>query len=53
MIEMITELSNLGVDICEGPVKRSGAVGPIESIYLRDPDNNLIELCNYSPLENN
>ncbi|MBI3826084.1 MAG: VOC family protein [Candidatus Rokubacteria bacterium] len=33
-----------GVSILEGPVPRSGATGPITSIYLRDPDGNLIEI---------
>jgi len=37
----------LGVPIEEGPVERTGATGPIRSIYLRDPDANLIELSNY------
>lgn len=32
------------VPIEEGPVNRTGAMGPIESIYLRDPDFNLIEI---------
>ena len=36
-----------GVEIAEGPVRRTGARGPIESIYLRDPDGNLIEVSNY------
>jgi len=36
-----------GVDIEVGPVKRTGAAGPIESVYFRDPDGNLIELANY------
>lgn len=34
------------VVIKEGPVPRSGATGPIRSIYLRDPDGNLIEISN-------
>jgi catechol 2,3-dioxygenase-like lactoylglutathione lyase family enzyme len=36
-----------GVDVLEGPVMRSGALGRIESIYLRDPDGNLIEIACY------
>jgi len=33
-----------GIEILQGPVDRTGANGPITSIYLRDPDGNLIEL---------
>lgn len=33
--------------IVEGPVMRTGAVGQIESVYLRDPDLNLIEIAHY------
>lgn len=40
-----------GVEIEEGPVQRSGAVGPITSLYFRDPDHNLIEVSNYSQSE--
>lgn len=36
-----------GIDILEGPVQRTGAQGVIVSIYLRDPDGNLIELSHY------
>uniref|UniRef100_A0A2K6MH88 Glyoxalase domain-containing protein 5 n=1 Tax=Rhinopithecus bieti TaxID=61621 RepID=A0A2K6MH88_RHIBE len=35
------------VPIEEGPVPRTGAKGPIMSIYFRDPDRNLIEVSNY------
>ncbi len=36
-----------GVEVIEGPVPRTGANGPILSIYCRDPDGNLIELAQY------
>lgn len=35
------------VPIEEGPVPRTGAKGPMMSIYFRDPDRNLIEVSNY------
>lgn len=44
--ELAAELSADGVDILEGPVERAGAGGPLRSIYLRDPDGNLIEIAN-------
>ena len=45
--QVCAELRRLNVDIIDGPVPRTGARGPIRSIYLRDPDANLIELSNY------
>ena len=39
------ELGRLGVVIEEGPVERTGARGPLRSIYFRDPDGNLIEVA--------
>ena len=35
-----------GVEILEGPVRKTGAMGPIQSVYMRDPDLNLIEVSN-------
>ena len=35
------------VNILEGPVARTGAIGSIVSFYFRDPDGNLIEVANY------
>jgi len=47
MNEVIDELRLAGVNFIEGLVKRTGARGPIISIYFRDPDLNLIEVSNY------
>ncbi|WP_213663687.1 VOC family protein [Stutzerimonas stutzeri] len=46
---VIAHLKAQQVAILEGPVQRTGATGPIRSVYVRDPDFNLIELSN--PLE--
>lgn len=43
---VIEQLHAQGVKILEAPVMRTGARGPIRSIYLLDPDLNLIELSN-------
>ena len=45
--EVMAHLKACGVAIEEGPVKRTGAIGPIESVYFRDPDRNLIEVSTY------
>jgi catechol 2,3-dioxygenase-like lactoylglutathione lyase family enzyme len=42
-------LATLGIAVEEGPLRRTGAEGPILSIYLRDPDANLIEVSNRLP----
>lgn len=47
MAHVIDELHRLDVVIEEGPVARTGARGPIESVYFRDPDGNLIEVSRY------
>ena len=44
--EVVLWVIGCGVEIIEGPVTRTGATGRISSIYLRDPDGNLIEIAN-------
>jgi catechol 2,3-dioxygenase-like lactoylglutathione lyase family enzyme len=44
--EVVAHLESCGVRILEGPVQRTGASGPILSVYFRDPDLNLIEVSN-------
>ncbi|MBE87839.1 MAG: hypothetical protein CMM76_00185 [Rhodospirillaceae bacterium] len=46
--EVLGQLSNEGVPVEVGPVERSGAIGPISSVYFRDPDGNLVEVSKYS-----
>lgn len=41
---VIGRLKQHGIPIIEGPVTRSGGAGPIRSVYVRDPDDNLIEI---------
>ena len=48
MTDVIEHLHRRGVQILEGPVNRTGALGHIESVYFRDPDLNLIEVSNYT-----
>ena len=42
---VIRGLEAAGVPIELGPVPRTGATGPIQSIYVRDPDGNLVEIA--------
>jgi catechol 2,3-dioxygenase-like lactoylglutathione lyase family enzyme len=46
LADVIEHLERNSVKIMEGPVKRPGAIGQIESVYFRDPDLNLIEVSN-------
>ncbi len=45
--EVMEHMKLCGAEIVEGPVKKAGAIGSITSIYIRDPDGNLIEISNY------
>jgi catechol 2,3-dioxygenase-like lactoylglutathione lyase family enzyme len=45
--EVIEHLQACGVIVTAGPVEKVGALGPIRSIYCRDPDENLVEIACY------
>jgi catechol 2,3-dioxygenase-like lactoylglutathione lyase family enzyme len=47
LAEVIAHLAECRVPIVAGPGPRAGAVGTIQSVYIRDPDQNLIEISNY------
>lgn len=44
---VVSHIRKMGIEILEGPVQKSGALGPITSIYFNDPDGNLIEISSY------
>jgi catechol 2,3-dioxygenase-like lactoylglutathione lyase family enzyme len=44
LAEAVAHLETCGVAVEEGPVPRTGARGPMDSVYVRDPDGNLIEI---------
>ncbi len=46
MAEILAHLADRGVAVIEGPVRRTGATGPIDSVYIYDPDENLLEIAN-------
>lgn len=47
LAEVIAHLERRGIPIEAGPGPRAGAIGEIQSVYIRDPDRNLIEISNY------
>jgi len=47
LADVIAKLKSEGVHVIEGPVDKTGALGPMKSVYFRDPDGNLIEVSNY------
>jgi catechol 2,3-dioxygenase-like lactoylglutathione lyase family enzyme len=46
--QVVDHLHRCGVTVEFGPVPKDGALGPITSVYCRDPDGNLIEIATYS-----
>jgi len=46
--EVIHKLTSMNIPIVEGPVTKTGAAGPIRSVYVRDPDLNLVEISVYN-----
>lgn len=49
LAEVMAHLKACGVALIDGPVRRTGAVGTLLSVYFRDPDLNLVEVSNYLP----
>ena len=47
LAQVISHLKSHGLVIAQGPVEKTGALGPMMSVYFRDPDGNLIEVSNY------
>jgi catechol 2,3-dioxygenase-like lactoylglutathione lyase family enzyme len=47
IMQVLDHLRTNDIEILEGPVQRTGAMGPMISAYFRDPDGNLIEVSNY------
>lgn len=47
LAECLQQLEHAGIPVALGPVTRHGVRGEMTSVYLRDPDENLIELCHY------
>ena len=51
LARLVAHLRACEVQVEEGPVARTGATGPITSVYFRDPDGNLIEVSTYDDIE--
>jgi catechol 2,3-dioxygenase-like lactoylglutathione lyase family enzyme len=45
--EVVKKLKQNNILILEGPVAKTGAMGPMQSVYVRDPDLNLVEISEY------
>jgi catechol 2,3-dioxygenase-like lactoylglutathione lyase family enzyme len=49
LTDVVAHLGREGVPIVEGPAAKTGAMGPMLSVYFRDPDRNLVEVSYYDP----
>jgi catechol 2,3-dioxygenase-like lactoylglutathione lyase family enzyme len=49
LADVTARLERHGVPVIEGPVLRAGATGRIRSVYVRDPDRNLVEIAEPAP----
>lgn len=47
LANILSHLTNYAVEIVDGPLPKQGALGPMTSVYVRDPDENLIEIGKY------
>ena len=45
--DVVDHLNQCGIAMLVGPVPKTGALGPMQSVYCRDPDGNLIEISSY------
>lgn len=45
--DVVQHLETCEIEIEDGPIRKTGAAGPIMSVYFRDPDQNLVEVSNY------
>lgn len=48
LADVIAHWESAGIPVHEGPVQRTGARGPISSVYALDPDGNLVEVARYA-----
>jgi catechol 2,3-dioxygenase-like lactoylglutathione lyase family enzyme len=46
---VVERLEGEGIEIIRGPGPQQGALGPMTSVYFRDPDGNLLEIASYDP----
>ena len=51
LADVVAHLRGEGIEIVEGPVAKTGAVGAMTSVYFNDPDGNLVEISSYGAQE--